>query len=160
MTSISGHICLLLVHTRELFDVTLRLLVNLTNPELLLFKEELPEDKETRNYYLQIQVKLKTYFFLSGQLCGIRYKETRNYYLQIQVKFKTHFLSGKLCRFQCCGSWMFIPDPDFFSIPDPGSRIQKQYRNNREGWEKNFCPRHKKEKRSRGLRTNFSIPDT
>jgi hypothetical protein len=41
---------------RELFDVTLRLLVNLTNPELLLFKEELPEDKETRNYYLQIQV--------------------------------------------------------------------------------------------------------
>ena len=29
---------------RELFDVTLRLLVNLTNPELLLFKEELPED--------------------------------------------------------------------------------------------------------------------
>ena len=35
-------------NNRELFDVTLRLLVNLTNPELLLFKEELPEDKETR----------------------------------------------------------------------------------------------------------------
>ena len=46
---------------RELFDVTLRLLVNLTNPELLLFKEELPEDKETRNYYLQIQVHTYTY---------------------------------------------------------------------------------------------------
>ena len=29
---------------RELFDVTLRLHVNLTNPELLLIKEELPED--------------------------------------------------------------------------------------------------------------------
>ena len=42
-------------NNRELFDVTLRLLVNLTNPELLLFKEELPEDKETRNYFLQIQ---------------------------------------------------------------------------------------------------------
>jgi hypothetical protein len=48
--------------SRELFDVTLRLLVNLTSPELLLFKEELPEDKETRNYYLQIQVSdLATY---------------------------------------------------------------------------------------------------
>jgi hypothetical protein len=48
--------------SRELFDVTLRLLVNLTSPELLLFKEELPEDKETRNYYLQIQVsELATY---------------------------------------------------------------------------------------------------
>ena len=29
---------------------------------------------------------------------------------------------------QCCGSGMFIPDPDFypFRIPDLGSRIQKQ----------------------------------
>jgi hypothetical protein len=42
--------------------VTLRLLVNLTNPELLLFKEELPEDKETRNYYLQIQVQFSNLF--------------------------------------------------------------------------------------------------
>jgi hypothetical protein len=58
---------------RELFDVTLRLLVNLTNPELLLFKEELPEDKETRNYYLQIQVKFQTYFFLSGQSCEFQW---------------------------------------------------------------------------------------
>eukprot|EP00092_Neocalanus_flemingeri_P015916 GFUD01017233.1.p1 GENE.GFUD01017233.1~~GFUD01017233.1.p1 ORF type:complete len:1724 (+),score=585.73 GFUD01017233.1:81-5252(+) len=46
---------------RELFDVTLRLLVNLTNPELLLFKEELPEDKETRNFYLQIQNQRQDY---------------------------------------------------------------------------------------------------
>ena len=63
---------------RELFDVTLRLLVNLTNPELLLFKvlfasklsivrilllsqEELPEDKVTRNYYLQIQAQRQGY---------------------------------------------------------------------------------------------------
>jgi timeless len=46
-----------LIFNRELFDVTLRLLVNLTNPELLLFKEELPEDKETRNFYLQIQTQ-------------------------------------------------------------------------------------------------------
>jgi hypothetical protein len=23
---------------------------------------------------------------------------------------------------QCCGSRMFIPDPDFFSIPEPGSQ--------------------------------------
>merc|ERR1719391_210434 len=46
---------------RELFDVALRLLVNLTNPELLLFKEELPADKETRNYYLQIQTHRQAY---------------------------------------------------------------------------------------------------
>jgi hypothetical protein len=31
----------------------------------------------------------------------------------------------RLCYFQCCGSGMFIPDPDFYPsrIPDPGSRI-------------------------------------
>ncbi|CAG0882336.1 unnamed protein product [Darwinula stevensoni] len=38
----------------ELFDVTLRLMVNLTNPSLLLYNEELPEDKAGRNYFLQI----------------------------------------------------------------------------------------------------------
>jgi hypothetical protein len=29
---------------------------------------------------------------------------------------------------QCCGSGMFIPDPDFYPsrIPDLGSRIQRQ----------------------------------
>ena len=61
-------------NNRELFDVTLRLLVNLTNPELLLFKEELPEDKETRNFYLQIQTHRQSYkvsFYLleQGQWC-------------------------------------------------------------------------------------------
>ena len=57
-------------NNRELFDVTLRLLVNLTNPELLLFKEELPEDKETRNYYLQIQTHRQSYkeAFIDQQL--------------------------------------------------------------------------------------------
>ncbi|RXG71731.1 Protein timeless-like protein [Armadillidium vulgare] len=39
---------------KELFDVTLRLVVNLTNPVLLLFKEELPEEKITRQQYLQM----------------------------------------------------------------------------------------------------------
>ncbi len=39
----------------ELFDMVLRVLVNLTNPELLLFREELPEEKVTRNYYMQLQ---------------------------------------------------------------------------------------------------------
>lgn len=48
-------------NNRELFDVTLRLLVNLTNPEILLFREELPEDKERRNYYLQIQTQRQGY---------------------------------------------------------------------------------------------------
>jgi len=39
----------------EVFDMVLRLLVNLTSPELLLFREELPEDKATRNFFLQMQ---------------------------------------------------------------------------------------------------------
>lgn len=45
----------------HLFDVTLRLLVNLTNPALLLFNEELPSDKVVRNYYLQILGHLQSY---------------------------------------------------------------------------------------------------
>lgn len=44
-----------------LFDVTLRLLVNLTNPTLLLFNEELPTDKVARNYYLQHVSHLQSY---------------------------------------------------------------------------------------------------
>ena len=60
-------------NNRELFDVTLRLLVNLTNPELLLFKEELPEDKETRNFFLQIQNHRQSYkeAFVDQQLWTI-----------------------------------------------------------------------------------------
>ena len=38
-----------------LLDLILRLVVNLTNPEILLFREELPEDKTARNHYLQLQ---------------------------------------------------------------------------------------------------------
>ncbi len=45
----------------ELFDMVLRLMVNLTNPELLLFREELPEDKVMRNYYLQLQAHRQKY---------------------------------------------------------------------------------------------------
>ena len=39
----------------DLFDMVLRLVVNLTSPELLLFRQELPEDKTTRNYFIQLQ---------------------------------------------------------------------------------------------------------
>lgn len=45
----------------DLFDVTLRLLVNLTNPALLLYREELPAEKTSRNYYLQIISQLQSY---------------------------------------------------------------------------------------------------
>lgn len=47
-------------HT-ELFDVLIRLLVNLTSPALILFNEELPTDTVTRNYYLQLVGHLQTY---------------------------------------------------------------------------------------------------
>nr|WAM46971.1 protein timeless 2 [Chrysoperla nipponensis] len=45
----------------ELFDVLLRLLVNLTSPALLLYNEELPTDKTTRNHFLQLIGHLQTY---------------------------------------------------------------------------------------------------
>lgn len=49
-------------HSDEaLFDVALRLLVNLTNPTLLLFNEEMPTDKVERNYYLQHVSHLQSY---------------------------------------------------------------------------------------------------
>ncbi len=38
---------------------------------------------------------------------------------------------------QCCGSGMFIPDPDFYPtrVPDLGSKNSSK----REGWKKDFC---------------------
>lgn len=45
----------------ELFDVILRLMVNLTNPALLLYREELPAEKTSRKYYLQIISQLQSY---------------------------------------------------------------------------------------------------
>ncbi|KAK3876876.1 hypothetical protein Pcinc_018372 [Petrolisthes cinctipes] len=45
----------------EQFDVTIRLLVNLTNPVLLLFREELPEEKVTRQQYLRLVTQQQRY---------------------------------------------------------------------------------------------------
>nr|CAD7457158.1 unnamed protein product [Timema tahoe] len=45
----------------DLFDVVLRLMLNLTNPALLLYREELPADKTSRNFYLQIISHLQMY---------------------------------------------------------------------------------------------------
>ncbi|KAG6441528.1 hypothetical protein O3G_MSEX001806 [Manduca sexta] len=45
----------------ELFDVTLRLLVNLTNPALLLYREEVPTERTARHNYLQILLHLQSY---------------------------------------------------------------------------------------------------
>lgn len=45
----------------ELFDVLLRLLVNLTTPPLILWNEEAPTDKNMRNYYLRIEDHLQRY---------------------------------------------------------------------------------------------------
>ncbi|XP_046963189.1 protein timeless homolog [Vanessa cardui] len=45
----------------ELFDVTLRLLVNLTNPALLLYREEVPAERTARHNYLQILTHLQSY---------------------------------------------------------------------------------------------------
>jgi hypothetical protein len=47
-------------------------------------------------------------------------------------------LSLPLQSMQCCGSGMFIPDPDFYPswIPDLGSRIQKHQQKR---WVKKIC---------------------
>ncbi|XP_063824228.1 protein timeless homolog isoform X1 [Ostrinia nubilalis] len=45
----------------ELFDVTLRLLVNLTNPALLLYREEVPTERTARHNYLLILLHLQSY---------------------------------------------------------------------------------------------------
>ncbi|KPJ08860.1 Protein timeless-like [Papilio machaon] len=45
----------------ELFDVTLRLIVNLTNPALLLYREEVPVERTARHNYLQILSHLQNY---------------------------------------------------------------------------------------------------
>lgn len=49
------------VEDQELFDLVLRLLVNLTGPELLLFREELPDDKVTRNHFIELQTHRQAY---------------------------------------------------------------------------------------------------
>ncbi|KAH8022870.1 hypothetical protein HPB51_006228 [Rhipicephalus microplus] len=45
----------------RLFDVIIRLLVDLTNPAILLYKEELPVEKFARNNYLEIVTHLQLY---------------------------------------------------------------------------------------------------
>ncbi|XP_068631515.1 protein timeless homolog [Battus philenor] len=45
----------------ELFDVSLRLLVNLTNPALLLYREEVPIERTARHNYMQILSHLQSY---------------------------------------------------------------------------------------------------
>lgn len=41
--------------------ILLRLLVNLTTPPLILWNEEIPTDKNVRNYYMQIEEHLQSY---------------------------------------------------------------------------------------------------
>ncbi|VVC99333.1 unnamed protein product [Leptidea sinapis] len=45
----------------ELFDVTLRLIVNLTTPALLLYREEVPTDRSARHNYLHVLSHLQSY---------------------------------------------------------------------------------------------------
>ncbi|KAF7414932.1 hypothetical protein HZH68_003421 [Vespula germanica] len=45
----------------ELWDVLLRLIINLTSPALLIYNEQIPMDKTMRNFYLQIISHLQSY---------------------------------------------------------------------------------------------------
>ncbi|XP_065170446.1 protein timeless homolog isoform X2 [Atheta coriaria] len=45
----------------DLFDVLIRLLVNLTTPALMLWNEEVPTERTSRNQYLQIEDHLRLY---------------------------------------------------------------------------------------------------
>jgi hypothetical protein len=75
-----------------------------------------------------------------------------------------YLLNTVECDNQCCGSGMFIPDPNFFhpgsrirmfSIPDPGSRIRiKEF--------KYFCPKKwfiSSWKYDSGYSSRIQIPD-
>ncbi|PRD21297.1 UNVERIFIED_CONTAM: Protein timeless-like protein [Trichonephila clavipes] len=46
---------------KEIFDFALRLLVALTSPAILLFNEEIPEDKTSHNVYLELNNHLQNY---------------------------------------------------------------------------------------------------
>ncbi|XP_057326747.1 protein timeless homolog [Microplitis mediator] len=45
----------------ELWDVLLRLMINLTSPALMFYNEELPAERTNRNYYLQLVSYLQGY---------------------------------------------------------------------------------------------------
>ncbi|XP_034934838.1 protein timeless homolog isoform X2 [Chelonus insularis] len=45
----------------ELWDVLLRLIINLTSPALMIYNEELPTEKTSRNHYLQLVSYLQCY---------------------------------------------------------------------------------------------------
>ncbi|CAH1127073.1 unnamed protein product [Ceutorhynchus assimilis] len=45
----------------DLFDVLLRLIVNLTTPALMLWSEQLPTEKTVRHFYLQVEDHLQNY---------------------------------------------------------------------------------------------------
>lgn len=49
------------IDENEMSDVLLRLLVNLTNPTLLLYREELPKDGPNRRIFLHLVEILQSY---------------------------------------------------------------------------------------------------
>ncbi len=58
--------------------------------------------------------------------------------------WRFHITGNALFGFErCCGSGMFVPDPDFYPsrIPDPGARISdlEKQKSKREGWKKICC---------------------
>lgn len=45
----------------EMWDVLLRLMINLTSPALMVYNEEIPKEKTSRNLYLQLIGYLQSY---------------------------------------------------------------------------------------------------
>jgi hypothetical protein len=71
---------------------------------------------------------------------GLAYAKARES-LHLQVRIRIGFILLLLVWFgfgQCCGSGMFIPDPDFLPIPDPGSWIPDPKTSTKERGEKSF----------------------
>ncbi|KAL3836515.1 hypothetical protein ACJMK2_021941 [Sinanodonta woodiana] len=48
-------------HEDTLWETTVRLLVNLTQPAFLCFNNQIPEEKTMRNYYMEVETHLQTY---------------------------------------------------------------------------------------------------
>nr|WJN01327.1 timeout protein [Pachycrepoideus vindemmiae] len=67
-------------HKTELWNVLLRLLINLTSPALLVYNEELPTEKITRSFYLQIIAHLQQYksAMANDAVWGVMHEKMKN----------------------------------------------------------------------------------
>ncbi len=103
---------------------------------LIFFLQNIDSKKATiqiRTYLIkkdQSALGINTTFFRPIRRC---LQSWRTFWIQTplprpgptHLTSEIQFLVNKQWNLQCCGSWMFIPDPNFYPsrVPDLGSRI-------------------------------------